>query len=490
MWVAPPCAGLREVTLLASLLAVDPVPWARAQMAFTLGFHIILVPLGVSWAFMVLVANHRGIRRNDADALLLAQRWSKCMAVTFAVGAVTGTVLSFEFGLLWPDFMGRFGAAFGIPFAIEGLFFFTEAIFIAIYIFGWRRLKPWAHFWSGVPIVLAGIGGTVSVVAANAWMNQPAGFTLDNAGNVVDVDPLGVIFNDAMPFEAAHMLVAAYLVGGFLVASVYAVGMLRGRRDRYHRLGFIIPFTVAAIATPIQMGVGDTLARWVYNNEPTKFAAIELVTETQSDVPETLLGRLNSDGEVTGGIRIPGLASWLSDPGTGKATVIQGLDSFPEDERPTIREVNTVHLAWDVMVGVGTLLFLLSAWYGLCWLFRRDMPRSRWFLRLAAGAGVAAIIAMEAGWAVTEVGRQPWIVRGHMKVEEAATTNEGVWVTFLAVASIYLVVGVTVVLVLRGMSRRWREAGAAADTEGDVPYGPNPPAPADGSASSDEVTVG
>ena len=339
---------------LAQVLAVDPVPWARAQMAFTLGFHIILVPLGVSWAFMALVANYRGLRRDDADALLLAQRWSRLMAVTFAVGAVTGTVLTFEFGLLWPNFMGRFGAAFGIPFAIEGLFFFTEAIFIAIYIYGWRRLKPWLHFWSGVPIVIAGIGGTVSVVAANAWMNQPGGFTLDSAGKVVDVDPLSVIFNDAMPYEALHMLLAAYLVGGFLIASIYAVGMLRGRRDRYHRLGFLIPFTVAAIATPVQMGVGDTLARWVYNNEPTKFAAIELVPQTESHVPETLLGRLNAQDEVTGGIPIPDLASWLSDPGDGANTVIQGLESFPEDERPTTREANTVHLAWDVMVGIAT----------------------------------------------------------------------------------------------------------------------------------------
>ncbi len=302
---------------LPGILAVDPVPWARSQMAFTLGFHIILVPLGVAWAFMALVANHRAIKHDDADALLLAQRWSKYMAVTFAVGAVTGTVLTFEFGLLWPNFMGKFGAAFGVPFAVEGLFFFTEAIFIAIYIYGWRRLKPWPHFWTGVPIVIAGIGGTVSVVAANSWMNQPQGFTLDSSGKVATVDPMSVIFNKAMPYEAAHMLVAAYLVGGFLIASVYAVGMLRGRRDRYHRLGFLIPFTIAAIATPVQMGVGDTLARWVYNNEPTKFAAIELVPQTTSDVPETLFGHLNCNGTVTGGIPIPGLASILSDPADG-----------------------------------------------------------------------------------------------------------------------------------------------------------------------------
>ena len=314
---------------LLAIAAVDPLPWARAQMAFTLAAHIILVPLGVSWAFMTLIANYRALRHDDRDALVLAQRWSKYMAVTFAVGAVSGTVLSFEFGLLWPRFMGQWGQVFGVPFAFEGVFFFTEAIFISIYIFGWRRLKPWTHFWTGVPIVLTGILGSVSVVAANAWMNAPSGFKLDSKGDVVEVDPISVIFNDSMPLQAAHMLVAAYLVGGFLVASVYATGMLRGRVDRYHRLGFVIAFTVAAIATPIQMGVGDALARWVYNNQPTKFAAIELVPKTDSDVPETILGRLNDDGTVSGGVKIPGLASWLSDPSTGKSTIVKGLDTVP-----------------------------------------------------------------------------------------------------------------------------------------------------------------
>jgi cytochrome d ubiquinol oxidase subunit I len=454
-------------------------------MAFTLASHIILVPLGVSWAFMTLVANRRAIRRDDADALALAQRWSKYMAVTFAVGAVTGTVLTFEFGLLWPQFMNRYGAAFGIPFAFEGLFFFIEAIFIAIYIYGWKRMKPWPHFWTGVPIVLAGIGGTASVVAANAWMNEPSGFTLDSAGRVSAVHPLSVVFNKAMPYETVHMLVAAYLVGGFLIASVYAVGMLRGRRDRYHRLGFLIPFTVAAIATPIQMGVGDTVARWTYNDEPTKFAAIELVPKTGSDEPETLLGHLNSNGTVTGGVKIPGLASWLSDPRTGKNTVIQGLDSTPADERPTVREINAVHLGWDTMVGLGTLLALLSAWFGLYWLFRRDLPKTRWFLRAASVSGVAAVAAMEAGWVVTEVGRQPWIVVGHLKVTQAATTNGGVWATFTVVAVLYLGVAVTLVAILRAMSRRFRlldDGGGGDDT--DAPYGPRAPLAAVGVGSA------
>jgi cytochrome bd ubiquinol oxidase subunit I len=456
------------------LLAVDPVPWARGQMAFTLAFHIILVPLGVSWAAMTLLANYRAIRHDDAAALRLAQRWSKYMAVTFAVGAVTGTVLSFELGLLWPRFMGQWGQVFGVPFAFEGLFFFTEAVFVSIYIFGWRRLRPWAHFWTGVPIVIAGIGGSASVVAANAWMNSPSGYTLED-GKVVDVDPWRVIFNDAMPLMAAHMVLAAYVVGGFLVASVYAVGILRGRRDRYHRLGFLIPFTVGALAIPVQMLVGDSLARWVYNNQPVKFAAIELVPETSSDVPETLLGRLNDDGEVTGGIKIPGLASWLSDPGDGTATVVQGLDSVPADERPTTREVNVVHLAWDVMVGIGTLLFLLALWYWASWLFRRDMPRSRPFLWVASAAGVLSVVALEAGWVVSEVGRQPWIVYEVMKVSDAATANTGVWITAIAVAVLYAGLGVTTILVLRGMSRRSREQAELDDSE--VPYGPDTEVP-------------
>src|SRR5690242_3666631 len=211
---------------------------AREQMAFTLGFHIILVPFGVAFTFLMLIANYRGIKHGDETALLLARRWSQVAAVLFAVGAVSGTVLSFELGLLWPGLMGTYGAAFGIPFAIEGLFFFLEAIFVAIYIYGWRRMRPWPHFWSGVPVVLSGVGGTSSVVAANAWMNRPGGFTVRD-GRIVDVRPLRVIFNGAFGYEAVHMLLAAYMVAGFVVAGVYAVGTLRGRRDRYHRLGLL-----------------------------------------------------------------------------------------------------------------------------------------------------------------------------------------------------------------------------------------------------------
>src|SRR4051795_10067477 len=239
---------MKDALLLASSSQLGP---ARSQMAFTLGFHIVLASMGVGFPAMMLIANYRGLRHGDADALLLARRWSKVVAVTFAVGAVTGTVLSFEFGLLWPEFTGRFGDVFGVLFAIEGICFFLEAIFVAIYIFGWERLSPWTHFWTGVPIVIMGLGGAYSVVSVNSWMNQPQGFSPTN-GDVTSVEPLKVIFNRAVPYEVPHMILAAYLVTGFLVASVYAVGMLRGRRDRYHRLGLLIPLTVACIATPIQ----------------------------------------------------------------------------------------------------------------------------------------------------------------------------------------------------------------------------------------------
>src|SRR3954470_16263701 len=300
----PPFDPLPLAASASNLLA------AREQMAFTLGFHIVLSCLGVALPATILLANYIGLKRDDADAMELARRWSKAMAVTFAVGAVTGTVLSFEFGLLWPQFMHRFGAAFGIAFGIEGIFFFIEAIFLAIYIYGWKRLGDWPHFWAGVPMVITGIGGAFSVVAANSWMNQPQGFTLDAAGKVVDVEPLKVLFNPATGYEVPHMILAAYMVVGFLVASIYAVGMLKGRRDRLHRLGLLIPLTIGLVATPLQVYVGDTAARSVAKDQPEKFAGVECIQESGPHQAEYIGGICTSDG-VKGAIRIPNLDSFL-----------------------------------------------------------------------------------------------------------------------------------------------------------------------------------
>jgi cytochrome d ubiquinol oxidase subunit I len=455
--------------VVAALIAAgDPsqlLP-AREQMAFTLGFHIVLVPFGVAFTFLMLVANYRGLRRDDPTALELAQRWSKVSAVLFAVGAVSGTVLSFELGLLWPGLMGKFGAAYGLPFGAEGIFFFVEAIFVAIYVYGWKRLSPWAHFWSGVPVTLAGLGGTASVVAANSWMNQPAGVTM-RGGAVVDVNPWQVFFNPAFWYEALHMFLAAYVVAGFVVAGVYAAGMLKGRRDEHHRLGFLIAFTTAAIAIPMQIVMGDVAAREVFHNEPAKFAAIEALPKTSTHVPETLGGVL-VDGRVRFGVDIPNGASMLA--GYRPSTRIQGLDAVPPQVRPAPRLVNTVHLAFDVMVGTGFALLALAAWFAFAWWRRRDLPRSPWFLRACAVAGVVSVVSLESGWVVTEVGRQPWTVRGLLLTRDAVITAGNVWAFFVGALVIYAAVGVGAVLVLRAMSRRW----AASDTDDvPVPYGPS-----------------
>ena len=420
-------------------------------MAFTLGFHIILASLGVAFPAIMLIANYRGLRRNDPDALLLARRWSKVVAVTFAVGAVTGTVLSFEFGLLWPEFTGRFGEVFGVLFAIEGIFFFLEAIFVAIYIFGWKRLPPWTHFWAGVPIPICGIGGAFSVVAVNSWMNQPQGFTLTN-GEVTDVEPLKVIFNPAVPYEVPHMILAAYLVTGFLVASVYAVGMLRGRRDRYHRLGLLIPLTVACIVTPIQFAVGDTAARAIAEDQPIKFAAMECVQTTHTHVTEYIYGRCTPDG-VKGGLGIPGFDSFLV--GWSTDTEVIGLDTVPPEDRPPANTM--LHWAFDTMVGICTMLIALGLWFGFVWWRRRDIPQTKWFLRAVAVSGVASVVALECGWIVTEVGRQPWIVYNVMRTEDAVTQADGIWVTFTLVVVLYAVLGAALVMTLRAMARRWRD---------------------------------
>jgi cytochrome bd ubiquinol oxidase subunit I len=437
---------------------------ARNQMGFTLGFHIVLACFGVAFPAVMLTAEVIGRRRQDADALRLARNWSKAVAVLFAVGAVSGTVLSFEFGLLWPRFMDRFGDAFGIAFAIEGIFFFLEAIFIAIYIYGWDRLSPRAHMLAAVPIVLSGIGGAFSVISANAWMNQPQGFELDAAGHVTDVNPLEVIFNPATPYEFFHMWLAAYMVAPFLVASVYAVAMLRGKRDRYHRLGFLIPFTIGAIATPIQLFVGDTAARAIAEDQPAKFAAMECVYESGTNQTE-YIGGVCTDGEVKGAIGIPGLDSLLV--GFSTDTYVTGLDQIPDDEEPPAHTL--LHLAFDTMVGIGTALFLLAVWFAISWWRRRDIPATRWFLRAASVAGVGAVVALESGWIVTEVGRQPWIVYGFMRTEDAVTPAQGIWFVFALTMLIYLALAVVTVVVLRGLSRRWREDRIEA---GEVPYGP------------------
>ncbi len=450
------------IVVAAARISGEVIP-ARAQMATTLGFHIILACMGIALPAIVLLAEFIGLRRSDEVALMLARRWSQVMGVLVAVGAVTGTVLSFEMGLLWPGLMRKYGAVLGLPFGIEGLFFFLEAIFTAIYLYGWRRLGGWAHWWTGVPIVISGILGAMSVIAVNAWMNQPGGFTTKD-GRIVSVNTWQVFFNRASIYEMPHMILAAYMVAGFTVAGVYAAGILRGRRDRYHYLAFALGFVPAAVLTPFQIFVGDTAARAIAHAQPVKFASMEYVARTSSDVPEWL-GGVYVNGHIYAGLKIPGFDSLLVGFSTG--TKVTGWDSVPPADRPPV--VWLIHLCFDAMVGLGFLLLLAGLWALYEWWRRRRLPPQRLFWLTGAVSGLAAIAAMECGWVVTEVGRQPWVVYQLQTTTAAATTNGGVIASLTIVIAGYAVLGVATIAILRLLARRWRRGDLA---EGAVPYGP------------------
>jgi len=463
------------IVLAAQPAAVLP---SREQMAFTLAYHIILVPLGVVFPLITVVMEGIGLRWRDPVALKLARRWSVVMAVQFAVGAVTGTILSFEFGILWPRMMGRFGDLFGIGFGIEAWAFFLEAIFIGIYLYGWNRLPPRLHFGLGWVLPPAGVLGTFGVIAANSWMNTPTGFRLGPDGRPVDVNALTVIFTPALGYEFWHFMLALYMTAGFMVASVYAVGWVRGRRDRYHRLGFTVPFTIGAVLAPVQLIVGDIATRAVFRDQPAKFAAMEITWVTRSHNPEVVAGILTADGRTHLGLSIPSLDSLLA--GFSPTTVVRGLSSFPDSTRPSVLDANFVHLAFDVMVGLGVVAVLLAAWYAAAWVRRRDLPRSRWFFVGASLAGVGSYLAVECGWITTEVGRQPWIVYGFMLVAEAVNPVDPrfIWAMFAALLVVYAVIAFFFVTVLLRLSARWRRDDEAhiAEPPPEVgsPYGPRP----------------
>ncbi len=420
---------------------------ARMQMAVSLGWHIVIASFGVGFPAMVVFAEWRSRRRGDADLESLAHTWAKAMGVLFAVGAVSGTILSFEMGMLWPGLMSRFGEVYGFPFTLEGFAFFIEAIFVGVYLYGWDRMTPRAHLLSGVPMIIAGVAGAFFVVAANGWMNTPRGFRIVD-GKVTDTDPVGAMFNPSTAPETVHMILAAVMVTGFCVASVYAVGMLRGRRDRYHRLGLLIPLTAGAVAAPIQIAVGDWIAGVVAEHQPVKLAAMEGLHKTGTGVPISV-GGVYVDNELRYALNIPyGLSLLVTRDPYGR---VIGLDSVPPADRPP---VNVTHLSYNAMVGIGTGLLLLALWLGWAWWRRRDIPRTPWFLRAVAVSGAAAVVALESGWVATEVGRQPWIVYQIQRTSEAVSTAPGLRWGFYAVVAVYVVLTVMTVYVLRQLAGR------------------------------------
>jgi cytochrome d ubiquinol oxidase subunit I len=423
----------------------DPVA-ARSQMGLSLGWHIVLACFGVGLPALTLFAEWQGLRKKDPVYSLLARRWAKVMGVLFAVGAVSGTILSIELGVLWSGLMSDYGQVIGLPFTIEGIAFFIEAIFLGIYLYSWDRLPSRVHLLSGVPIIVAGAASAFFVVCANSWMNTPRGFTVSN-GRLTDVDPWSAMFNPATGPETTHMILAALMVTGFGVASVYAVAILRGRRDRYHRIGLLVPLSGAAILTPVQIMVGDWAARMVARDQPTKLAAMEGLSTTTRGAPEAIGGYF-SGGRLHDAIGIPDGLSLLAK--LNPHATIKGLDAFPADDRPPL--VTVVHLSFDAMVGIGFGLLALSAWLAWSWWRRRDHPASPWFLRAVAVSGLAAAAAVEFGWVTTEVGRQPWIVYGVLRVANAVNPEPGVQDELWAVGAVYAVLTIVTVVVLRRLA--------------------------------------
>jgi cytochrome d ubiquinol oxidase subunit I len=429
---------------------------ARQMQALSLGVHIPLVCFGIAFPAMVLFVEWLYNRTGNPTYKALAKRWSKVMLILFAIGVVTGTILSFELGLLWPRFMDKWGEVFGFAFAIEGLAFFCEAIFIAIYVYGWDRLSPRTHFLSGLPIVAAGILGSTSVIAVNGWMNSPEGFDLNAAGDVTNVRPFDALFNQHLWHEEVHMYMAGLIVASALVGAVYAWAWLKGRRDHYHRAGLIVALSVFSLAAPAQVVVGDWAARTVADSQPIKLAAMEGLDQTTKRAGLTV-GGIYFGGRVHGGVTIPDGLSLLAfhDP---NATV-KGLDTVPPDDRPP---VGWVRNAFQIMVGIGTLMALLGLWF-LWGRWRHGaLPRTRWFYRAVVVAGPASLVALISGWIVTEVGRQPWIVYGLMRVKDAVTGADGIPVGYATLVVVYIALGSVALFMLRRLARKPPEAELAA----------------------------
>ena len=452
------------------LLAANELMAARYQMALSLGFHIVLSCFGVALPTLIYVLHRRGLRHPDPEvarvSLTLAKKWAKVSAVLFAVGAVSGTILSFEMGLLWPGLMSEYGDVIGLPFALEGIAFFVEAIFMGIYLYGWDRLSPQVHLRTLIPMMLSGAFGTFCILTVNAFMNNPAGFDRDpTTGEIVDVDPLAAMFNNAVWGQAAHMYVATFAVTGFLVAAVYAVGMLKGRHDLAHRIGFTVAFVFATIAALTQPLIGHFAGQRLAEDQPTKLAAMELSIDAEDRAPLTV-GGLYLDGEKRLGIEIPWLGSIAS--GNSLNQVVPGLSDFPDDEIPP---VNVTHIAFQTMIAAGTTMALIASVFW--WRRRRDgdaVFERRWLLRsVVVGAGLA-VLALETGWTTTEVGRQPWIVYGELRTEDAVTSNGGIWISLATIVVVYTSMAVIATKIIRGMARRWRESD---DVDLPTPYGPN-----------------
>jgi cytochrome d ubiquinol oxidase subunit I len=417
---------------------------ARSQMAMSLGFHIIFAVVGIAMPLMMMIAEWKWLRTRDETYLTLAKQWAKGTAILFAVGAVSGTVLSFELGLLWPEFMRYAGPIIGMPFSLEGFAFFLEAIFLGIYLYGWKRVSPWAHWFAGVMVALSGMLSGVFVVAANGWMNTPTGFDVVD-GKPVNIDPIAAMLNPAAAQQAIHMTLAAYAAVGFAVAAIHAFMLRRDPQNLFHRRAFVIAFWVGGIAALLQPVSGDFLARQVLRYQPIKLAAMEGQFETERRAPLRVGGWPDEDARRTDyALEIPaGLSLLVHHDPEGE---IKGLNDFPRDQWPPVA---IVHLSFQIMVGCGIAMMLVTtAGAFLSWR-KKKLCDQRWFLWAVIACGPLGFLAIETGWTVTEVGRQPWIIYNYMRTADAVTPMPRLIVPFIAFTVLYLFLAFVVVFLLK-----------------------------------------
>jgi cytochrome bd ubiquinol oxidase subunit I len=442
---------------------------ARSQMAMSLGFHIIFAVVGIGMPVLMVVAEHRWHRTRDPVYLALAQRWARGTAILFAVGAVSGTVLSFELGLLWPAFMRETGAAIGLLFSLEGFAFFAEAIFLGVYLYGWDRVSARAHLAAGVLVAVSGSASALFVVSVNAWMNTPVGFRVQN-GHLTDIDPIRAMQTPAAPPQVLHMVLAAFAATGLAVAAIHAFLLLRSPANRFHRLALAVALTVGGPAAVLQPISGDISAHSVAHRQPVKLAALEADFTTQRGAPLRIWGRPDeARARTVGAITIPRALSLLAyhDPDA----LVQGLDAFPRDRWPPVA---LVHLSFDLMVALGLYMAVVSLWALIVLARHGDVASHRLLLRTLVAAGPMGFIAIEAGWVVTEVGRQPWIVYGVFRTADAVTPMPGLIVPFVVFTALYCFLGIVVGWLL------YRQLVASPST--DDPSGLHQPKPLSDSA--------
>jgi cytochrome d ubiquinol oxidase subunit I len=416
---------------------------ARSQMAMSLAFHIIFAVVGIGMPVLMVVAEQRYRSTGDRICLELAKRWARGTAILFAVGAVSGTVLSFELGLLWPGFMEFAGPVIGMPFSLEGFAFFTEAIFLGVYLYGWDRISPRAHLWAGILVAVSGAASGIFVVIANAWMNAPTGFDMVN-GRIANVDAIAGMLNPMAFQQTLHMTLASYAATGLAVAGIHAFLLLFDRHNAFHRRALSVALLVGAPAAVLQPISGDLSARAVAEYQPVKLAAMETHFETGRRVPLVIGGWPDmATGQTRYALRIPGGLSFLAFHDVDAE--VKGLDQVPRADWPN---VPIVHTAFQLMVGLGTFMALVGLWAGVLAFRRRDPSASPWFLRALALAAPMGFIAIEAGWTVTEVGRQPWIVYGVLRTADAVTPMPGLIVPFLGFTALYCFLGAIVAWLL------------------------------------------